>query len=81
MGEGFLGIKAARKIGVDPEFQISKKEKYESYFKNISNIFNKYYEMTSDSFFSKYKNILEKTHLDVVFVNGWHGYEQSLRDV
>jgi SAM-dependent methyltransferase len=41
----------------------------------------KFYQMTSDEFFANPpKEILEKG-LDIVFVDGLHTYEQSLRDV
>jgi len=52
-GSCFLKLKARKKIGVDPLFTIKKKHKLKSIFKNSTNLFNEYYEMTSDDFFNK----------------------------
>lgn len=81
-GKVFLNIKARKKIAVDPHFKINKKRKIKSYFNNLSNIFNEYYEMTSDVFFEKYSNIFTRLNgFDVAFIDGLHTYKQSLRDV
>jgi SAM-dependent methyltransferase len=72
-GINFFQIEAEFKIAVDPAFiipggyQDTEKEKF--------------HQMTSDEFFANPpKEILEKG-LDIVFVDGLHTYEQSLRDV
>lgn len=80
-GNTFLQIKAKKKLGVDPRFLISKKQKISSYFSNPSNIYNHYFAMTSDDFFTCQKSLLEKVGLDVVFIDGLHTYQQSLCDV
>jgi len=80
-GACFFEIKASRKIGVDPEFLIPKKQKLKYVFKNISNLSNRYYEMTSDDFFAMKGESLTKNRLDVVFIDGLHTFEQSLKDV
>ncbi len=79
-GGCFLSIDAPRKIAVDPFFQIPKGAKRKSVFKNSNNLFNRYYEMTSDDFFASQKKILEKG-VDVVLIDGLHTYEQTLKDV
>ncbi len=79
-GDVFLKVKASKKIAVDPEITITKKSRFRSIFKNIFNIFNKYYEMTSDVFFETKASFL-KYRLDVVFIDGLHTYGQSLKDV
>ncbi len=81
-GKVFLNIKARKKIAVDPHFKINKKRQIKSYFNNLSNIFNEYYEMTSDVFFEKYSNIFTRLNgFDVAFIDGLHTYKQSLKDV
>jgi hypothetical protein len=80
-GECFLRIRAPKKIAVDPQILISPKKKRKFYFKNLSNIFNQYFDMTSDDFFKGNHKSLNSHGLDVVFIDGLHTYEQSLMDV
>ena len=80
-GECFLRIRAPKKIAVDPQIFISSKKKRKYYFKNLSNIFNQYFETTSDDFFKDNYKSLKSHALDVVFIDGLHTYEQSLKDV
>lgn len=81
-GDAFLNIKAPRKLVVDPKFVILKKRVLKYFAKNISkNIPNRYYRMTSDEFFETKKDLLRKTPPDIIFVDGLHTYEQSLKDV
>lgn len=81
-GDCFLNIRAPRKIIVDPRFIILKKRVLKYYYKNISkNIFNKYYKMTSDKFFTAKQTLLKTQLLDVVFLDGLHTYKQSLKDL
>ena len=68
-GDCFLHIKATKKIAVDPKILITKKKKHQ------------YYEMNSDDFFEIKPKILSKKGLDIVFIDGLHTYEQSLKDV
>jgi hypothetical protein len=76
-GENFFQIKARRKIAVDPAFMFSRKTRFVWMYKNFYNILAKYFEVTSDKYFA------EKIshHLDVVFIDGLHTHEQTLRDV
>ena len=78
-GDVFLNVKARKKIAVDPNNAITRKSRFRSIFKDFSNLFNEYHEMTSDTFFQT--GGLAKSGVDVVFVDGLHTYEQSLRDI
>jgi len=78
-GDVFLNVKARKKIAVDPNNLITRKSRFRAIFKDLSNLFNEYYEMTSDTFFKT--GSLVKYGFDVVFVDGLHTYEQSLRDI
>ncbi|MBL7157256.1 MAG: class I SAM-dependent methyltransferase [Candidatus Omnitrophica bacterium] len=81
-GDAFLNIKAPRKIVVDPKFVILKKRVLKYFAKNISkNIPNRYHRMTSDYFFERKQHILRRFPPDVIFVDGLHTHEQSLKDV
>lgn len=72
-GDNFLQIRADRKMAVDPDFRIPG-----GYTSNGS---IDYYEMTSDDFFASQSEILTQYGLDIVFVDGLHTYEQSLKDL
>lgn len=80
-GDAFLKIKATRKLGVDPNFVISPIKKFRYYFKNPYNVFNEYFDMESDTFFAQENTRLSEHALDVVFIDGLHTFEQSLKDV
>jgi hypothetical protein len=90
-GSNFLNIKAPIRIAVDPEILISKSQKIIESLKNKYNfkitnsidqsVFDKYYEMTSDQFFSTQKEFLEKYEMDVVFIDGSHTYKQTYQDI
>lgn len=80
-GKCFLNIKARKKISVDTGSYISFFRKLKHTFKSPSNIFNKYYRMTSDEFFKKIPEILNGQKVDVIFVDGLHTHKQTLKDV
>jgi hypothetical protein len=77
-GDTFFPIKARKKIAVDPHFVFPARLRRRWIVKNLSNLRARYYESTSDEFFAR---ISKNDHLDVVFVDGLHTHEQSLRDV
>jgi hypothetical protein len=81
-GDTFLAIRCHNKIAVDPFFQIPKKKKIQWLYKNMYNFKNIYFEMTSDKFFEKKKDYLdEKGKRDIIFIDGLHTFEASLRDI
>jgi glycosyltransferase involved in cell wall biosynthesis len=77
-GTVFYQIKAKRKIAVDPEFKISWKRK----LVDLPNRLRvKYFQLTSDDFFSKYGNLFKKDKIDLAFVDGLHTYRQTAKDI
>jgi len=79
-GYSFLNIKCSKKLGIDPDFKIKTGTKLKSYFKNYTNINNKYFEMTSDAFFDNYSDELRENPPQVIFIDGLHTFEQTLKD-
>jgi SAM-dependent methyltransferase len=79
-GDVFIKARANKKIAVDPEIRITRKDKLKAIFRDFSNLSNEYYEMTSDEFFETRPDVL-KNGFGVVFVDGLHTFEQSLKDV
>lgn len=77
-GKNFFSIKAGDKTAVDPQFAFPLKERIRWVFKNYSNLAARYYEITSDRYF---EIINSSKKMDVIFIDGLHTYDQSLRDV
>lgn len=77
-GSNFFPIKIRRKIGVDPRFNFGSRKKIKWCCKNFYNLRARYYEIGSDSFFA-----LDRLNsgVDVVFIDGLHTHQQSLKDV
>jgi hypothetical protein len=81
-GQCFLEIKATKKFAVDPKFIIPRRRLLKKYLSNPYNFLNRFFSLTSDDFFSSIKNgRLKNFRWDVVFIDGLHTYEQSLRDI
>ena len=81
-GKLFLKVNAHKKIAVEPIFKIRTKQKIRACLRDAKNIFNEYYEMTSDSFFEKHRRrLLRLNGLDLAFIDGLHTYDQTLKDV
>ena len=80
-GDTFFWLKAKKKMAVDPRFLFTTSDKLRWLRWNPYNFFNEYYAVFSDDFFSKKSSMLAARGLDVVFVDGLHTYEQSLRDI
>lgn len=78
-GESFLPIKCETKIAVDPDFQISKKNKLRWIWKNPVNLRNRYFQMTSDQFFASNHELLS-LGVDLIFIDGLHNFKASLND-
>lgn len=71
----FLHVRAARKVGVDPEARVPR-WKWCAHPNSL--VRGSFFRTTSDRFF----DALDPGHrFDVVFVDGDHRFEQSLRDV
>ena len=77
-GDCFLKIRADNKIAVDPEFTIPLRRKLKGCFDKRKKY---YYRMPSDDFFRNAPCALLKKGVDVVFVDGLHTHEQTLRDI
>lgn len=77
-GSTFSKINVGKKIAIDPIIKISWKRKLVDMlkFRKV-----KYFEMASDKFFNKYAYLFDKQKIDVMFVDGLHTYEQSLKDI
>jgi len=81
-GKTFLPLKCKYKTAVDPSFRISIPFFLKQLFRNPTNFRNRYYSMTSDAFFAKKMGYLEKNGKpDLIFIDGLHTFEASLRDV
>jgi hypothetical protein len=80
-GDTFLPLRVKHKTAVDPVFSISRRKKLDWIRWNFSNVRNRYYETSSDEFFTRKASWLARHRVDVAFVDGLHTYEQSLRDV
>ena len=73
-GLNFFQIDIDKKIGVDPNFRFDITK-----FNNKNNLL--LYKMTSDEFFRNIPDFVKDEGLDIVFIDGLHTYEQSLRDI
>jgi predicted O-methyltransferase YrrM len=63
-GECGAQIAAQRKVGVDPVL-----------YEGVAGEYSAFYETTSDDFFA-----LNEERFDLVFIDGYHTYQQALRD-
>lgn len=73
-GGCFVPIKSEAKIGIDVCPPVKAVE-------DILSDSVKYFQMTSDEFFETQSGLFEENKIDVAFIDGFHSYEQSLRDV
>lgn len=81
-GKNFLPIVCRKKIAVDPAFRISPVRLVRSIIQNNTNLRNSYFQMTSDKFFEKrLSRFKAKNYPDLVFIDGLHTFEASLKDV
>lgn len=79
-GENFFSVNAGKKWGVDPSYFFAKRALLKALiFKR--NWHFKMLKMTSDEFFlNEVNKVTSKHFFDVVFIDGLHTYEQSLKD-
>jgi hypothetical protein len=74
-GTTFHSVHAAAKFGVDVKFAFD----LAAATSDIKNHSASYYEMTSDQFFAKTDKSQER--FDVIFIDGLHTFDQTLRDL
>lgn len=80
-GRSFLPLRAKNKIAIDPVFNISFFKKMKWKMKVHENANNAYFEETSDDFFLKRKDYLNKlNHIDVALVDGMHTFHAAISD-
>lgn len=81
-GHVFFRVPGSRKIAVDPEFRFDGWRKLGKSVISPNNLFNRYYEMTSDDFFAmEAPRLYGKRKIQLALVDGMHEYEFALRDV
>lgn len=80
-GSNFLEVHAAKKHAVDPVLKITYRYKLHAVLHDPRNLFNKYFNLTSDDYFQSQKSKLQQKNIDVAFIDGLHTYKQTLIDV
>lgn len=81
-GHIFFRVKSDFKIAVDPEFRFDNARKIGKLFVNPYNIYNKYYQKTSDEFFNEdAPDLLADKNIDISLIDGMHEYHFALRDI
>jgi hypothetical protein len=82
LGKVFFFVRAPRKIAVDPAFRFGFYRKFKRIFKEVSNLWAKFYEKTSDDFFAtEAARLFARKKIGVCLVDGMHEYDFALRDV
>jgi len=76
-GENFFPMKVRQKIAVDPNFTFNKIDQIKWTIKKPCNALAKFHGITSDCYFA---NVRKYSSFDVVFIDGLHTYQQSLKD-
>jgi hypothetical protein len=81
-GHVFFRVPSFSKVAVDPEFRFDGWRKLGKDLVNPSNLFNKYFEVTSDDFFaSEAPRLYGSKKIQLALVDGMHQYDYALRDV
>lgn len=81
-GHIFFKVKSNFKIAVDPDFRFDTLRKTGKLFLNPYNIFNKYFQKTSDDFFTQdAPDLVTDRKLEIALIDGMHEYAYALRDV
>jgi hypothetical protein len=81
-GHIFFRIKSSFKVAVDPEFKFDSLRKMGKIILNPYNLFNQYFEKTSDAFFvENAEQIFSKKRIEIALIDGMHEYEFALRDI
>ena len=71
-GETFLGVNASRKVAVDPKFL------FDVDYAKTREPHSEFHETTSDDYFASID--VGRERFSVVFIDGLHTFEQTLRD-
>ena len=78
----FFRFRSDFKIAVDPEFQFDGLRKWGKALINPYNLYNRYYEKTSDDFFQQDAPVLLKDRkIEISLIDGMHEYDYALRDI
>ena len=78
----FFKVKTKFKVAVDPEFRFTQWKKFTRTFTNPYNVYNQYYEKTSDAFFAEdAARLFTNTPVQLAFIDGMHEYAYALRDI
>lgn len=81
-GHIFFRIQSSFKIAVDPDFAFSSARKAGKLFLNPYNFYNRYFEKTSDDFFTQdAPKVFAGKKIQLGLIDGMHEYEFALRDV
>lgn len=79
-GSTFKQINCRKKIAVDPEFSIKWTRRIKHSIKKFPQQINRWKKMTSDDFFATHKDYLIANPPKVIFIDGLHTFNQTLRD-
>lgn len=79
-GKTFFPLECKNKVAVDPVFKLSPGFILKYLLRNPGNIRNRYFFTTSDQFFGTKKKFLKAYQPDLVFIDGLHTFEASLKD-
>ena|ERR1041385_1892672 len=81
-GHIFFRIKSTFKIAVDPEFRFDASRKAGKTIVNPYNLYNKYYNKTSDAFFAEdADDLFSDKEVEISLIDGMHEYAYALRDI
>src|SRR3546814_311945 len=81
-GHVFFRVPGYSKVAVDPDFAFGPARKLGKSLMNPGNFFNRYFQKSSDEFFSRDAPLMyAKKPLDIALVDGMHEYSYALRDI
>jgi hypothetical protein len=81
-GHIFFRINSNFKVAVDPDFRFDTLRKIGKTILNPYNIFNQYFEKTSDAFFEEdAARVFADKKIELSLIDGMHEYAYALRDI
>ena len=81
-GHIFFRIRSNFKTAVDPAFQFDRWRKLGKTILNPYNIYNNYFEKTSDDFFQQdAPKLFRQKKIEIALIDGMHEYSYALRDI